>query len=440
MIETLILSAALVLPATPDDLATAREKLAAGEADAAAAMLQELLDKHEGDESEVRVLLAQAQVQAGSPKLAVDTLKPLLDGDDYLAQLTAGKAFNAWGAQMQAEQRKSSDTDFAFENAAQHLERAAKLAPAGNDEAAIALGYFEAYTKGDAAAAMKRADEILKKDGKNGEALLLRGVAGLQATVAAGNDEEAAAKARKQAIEDCVAADAALGGKRVEPWVQLQWLYEADGQPQKAVDAALATLDRAQVKDFGTLYHLAARYAGEQKFDASTRALQEMVKRDKAQFTEWLAADENKDAVALRFAWVTGPMVESQPPRFGEAYALLEPIVAADPQVADVWNNYGFVCRELLKHEDAYKAYDKALALDPNNPRLLNDLGVMLHYYLHRDYDRAEELYTKATEQADEQLQKPDLDATAKRDLEEAKKDAAGNLKKLAAKDYTWNG
>ncbi len=67
---------------------------------------------------------------------------------------------------------------------------------------------------------------------------------------------------------------------------------------------------------------------------------------------------------------------------------MLAAVVAADPPSADVWNNYGLACREANQNEDAYQAYTKALSYDANNPRLLNDTAVILHYYLHRDYDK----------------------------------------------------
>ncbi len=447
MLDTLLLCASLLIPpGAGDDLGAAREKLAGGETDAAIELLQGMLDRHEGTDQDVRLLMAQAQMQAGAPALAKDALRPLLEKDDYDVQLAAGRAFRAWGDQMLAQGRKAADTDFAYEQGLAHLVSAARLAPPGNDEAALEAGYFEVYTAGSPAAAIARADALLKSNAENGEALLLRGCAGLQVAVAAENagEEPEAAVARSRAIQDLVAADGQLQKTRVEPWVQLAWLYEADGQGLKAVDAAVRILDRTESSDFGTLYHLATRYAAERNFDAAAGALVAMAKRDAPQLTALIQAEEGreggpgKEQVALEFAWSTAPLANAMPARFADARAVLAAIVAAEPQSADVWNNYGFVCRETAQNDLAYEAYARALELDPANPRLLNDLAVMLHYYLHRDYDKALELYGQAVEQADEQLKAPDLDASIKRDLEEARKDAVNNLKKLAAGDYEW--
>jgi Tfp pilus assembly protein PilF len=113
-------------------------------------------------------------------------------------------------------------------------------------------------------------------------------------------------------------------------------------------------------------------------------------------------------------------------------------VVAADPQDGDIWNNYGFLCRELRDYEKAYEAYEKALSFQPEDPRLLNDTGLILHYYLHRDYGRAGELYEQAVEQADKALLAKDLSDEQRAELELARTDAIGNLRKLAAGDYDW--
>ncbi len=173
----------------------------------------------------------------------------------------------------------------------------------------LELGYFELNTAGDPAAAIKRADEMLKANPKDGDALLLRGCAGLQQAVAAdgANDPSAAGIARTKAIENLLAADAALPKTRADAWMQLAWLYEADGQQRKAVDAAITILDRSPKADFTTLYHLASRYSAEHKFEAAAAALSEMVKRDAAQFTALLKADPKLADTALHFTWAVAP-------------------------------------------------------------------------------------------------------------------------------------
>ena len=81
-------------------------------------------------------------------------------------------------------------------------------------------------------------------------------------------------------------------------------------------------------------------------------------------------------------------------------------------EVADWWNNYAFWCRETAlaaeaagKKEEAmelfersYAGYEKTIELAPDNSRYVNDTGLILLYYLHRDLDRAEELFMRSWE------------------------------------------
>jgi hypothetical protein len=69
---------------------------------------------------------------------------------------------------------------------------------------------------------------------------------------------------------------------------------------------------------------------------------------------------------------------------------------------------------------------------------MLNDTGIVLHYYLHRDYDRAADLYARAVEMADAALADEELSDERRAELELARTDAKRNLEKLAAGDYDW--
>ena len=72
---------------------------------------------------------------------------------------------------------------------------------------------------------------------------------------------------------------------------------------------------------------------------------------------------------------------------------------------------------------------------------LMNDGAVILHYYLHRDYDRAQALYEKAIETADALLAAPDkLSADEKALARKAKREATDNLANLAKGVHEWRG
>jgi Tfp pilus assembly protein PilF len=213
-------------------------------------------------------------------------------------------------------------------------------------------------------------------------------------------------------------------------------LYEADDQPRRAVQAAVEILERVDEPDLSMIYHLARRYAAESRWEPAAEALHQMTRRRPEELTGHLRAEEDTTAVARTLGWAAGAMVNAG--SIEEARDTLAAVVAADPQDGDLWNNYGFLCRETREYETAYAAYEKALAFQPDNPRLLNDTGLLLHYYLHRDYDHAVDLYERAVEMAEAGLKAEELTDEQRAELELARTDAIGNLTKLAAGDYDW--
>jgi tetratricopeptide (TPR) repeat protein len=426
-----------------DPLAAAREHLAQGNARQAVELLQSLLGAGEADkggatERDVRLLLSEAQIAAGEADQAVETITPLTEGGGYDVLLATGRAYKAWAELLQRQDRPEQDVGFAYDEARSYLEQATKKASRSQSAAAIELGNLELYTLGEHTAALGRADKLLDVDSGDAEARLLRGCALVWTSIdaAQAGDEAEAAKIRKEAIADLQTAEKELPKTRPEPWAQLAWLYEADGQPDKAVEAAIEAQKRTPQGNLVTLCHLALRYAGERRYDVASAALTAIVRSDPGQVTAAIRAEQDPTAAAIALTWAVTPMFEAK--TFNEAHAALAAIVASRPQSVDPWNNYAMVCRDLQKFEEAYEAYQQALLVQPDNARLNNDAGVILHYYLHRDYDKAQEFYEKAVEFADAGLANQDLDEAARAELQSAKADAIGNLKKLAAGDHTW--
>ncbi len=110
--------------------------------------------------------------------------------------------------------------------------------------------------------------------------------------------------------------------------------------------------------------------------------------------------------------------------------------------VADWWNNYAFWCREtalaaaeagknelaMELFEKSYQAYEKTIALEPDNARYVNDTGLILLYYLDRDLDRAEELFKRAWELGEEVCDNPFVDEAVAAENLSAYGDAMLNL------------
>ncbi len=435
------------LPTTPSAgidgrLAEARALVAAGRFDKAFELLDAMLASHEGDQDSARILLSEAQVKAGVPERAVETLDALSSGKSYDALAAAGRAYRALGDKFAKTGRRQDDISFAYDEARSYLELAARAAPPGDHVIADELARFELYTLGDFDAALSTASSRITADPADAEALLLRGCAGVYAVVAAqdaGNEPRAATLAAT-AISDLIAADTLLPKDRYEPWVQLTWLYESQGQAANAVNAALKVLDRFPKGDFTTLYHLAKRYADERKYDAASHALLEMTHRDAAQLGRLIGAESDKTAVATSLGYAVEPLANARPPRAGDAADILAAILAVQTSDGNLWNNYGLVCRDANRFEESWRGYSEALKLLPDEPGVHNDAAVILHYYLHRDYGRAQELYERALELSEAELATAGLNADRRAAMEIVKRDASTNLEKLARKDYQWNG
>ena len=434
-----LLLALSLLDAPPDKLADARAQIEAGQAHAAANTLATMLKAKEGDEHAVRMLLAEAQIADGAPDRALITLEPLVKPEDAPVLRLLARAFRANGDRLAAQgARHSDDAASMYEQAADYLGRAAA---AGDASAGSEAGFIELYQLGDAPAARARAEALLAKDPANGEALLLRGCTLVNACWSAdkAGDAAAAKDLHDKAVADLLAADTALGGKRPEPVFQLAWLYEQSGDADKAVQAAADWCDRLPQKDASRLYQLARRYVGEKRWAPASNALLAIVQRDPALLTNLVKAESDPTKTAVELSWSIQPLMDAQ--RGRPAKDILAALCAAGPQDADLWNNYGLIARDTQAYEESWRAYEQALTLRPDDANLLNDGAVLLHYYLHRDYDKAQEMYEKSIEISTNLLAAPDkLTADQKAAAAKAKKEATDNLQNLAKGVHDWKG
>ncbi len=131
-----------------------------------------------------------------------------------------------------------------------------------------------------------------------------------------------------------------------------------------------------------------------------------------------------------------------------KALAFFEEVIARHPDaIGQFYNNAGLAARDLgvqvartdekaamALWERSYRHYQNAVELVPEDPRIVNDCGLMLIYHLHRDLDIAKKHFERAIELGDEQLARLPADATqgARNFLEEAVGDAWQNLGVLA--------
>jgi tetratricopeptide (TPR) repeat protein len=163
-------------------------------------------------------------------------------------------------------------------------------------------------------------------------------------------------------------------------------------------------------------------------------------------------AEENVALIDYLAGWCAG----SDPEQGGEpalerAGKLNQVLVGLAPTQARYHNNLGLCLRDLAAlrlrgateeqraelnplFERSLAAYERALELDPEHAAYLNDTAVLLHYYLERDYPRAKSLYQKATQRAEAELAKRDIEAGWREWMQIALRDSKDNLSKLQEK------
>jgi tetratricopeptide (TPR) repeat protein len=114
------------------------------------------------------------------------------------------------------------------------------------------------------------------------------------------------------------------------------------------------------------------------------------------------------------------------------------------------WHNLGIFLRDELQRIDeeseqlaeeqlaelgqrALGAHMRALALTPDDPQVVNDTAVVMHYYVKEDLPVALELYEHAIEMAAKRLAEEDLAETERARIEAARDEAVKNRDKLAS-------
>lgn len=226
----------------------------------------------------------------------------------------------------------------------------------------------------------------------------------------------------------------------------LWWLGWARFDQKQYADADQA-LSRAVDKNpafLNSWYYLALARYQQQDYEGALSALRRNWDENQNDLVASLGSERDVNLAILDFlvGWC------AQKERAFEAGLLSEMQANTAPNTARFWNNMGLFYRDAgeplktsVREEDlelargyfetAYRAYSSALALTPDDPSILNDTAVMLHYYLDRDLARAATLYKKATERATAELARTDLTPELRTIYETALRDSKNNLAKL---------
>jgi tetratricopeptide (TPR) repeat protein len=263
-------------------------------------------------------------------------------------------------------------------------------------------------------------------------------LAGLRGTLgdpAFGEVLERAAPAFAKRFGKSDARDAAL----------LWWLGYTrfvDRKAEAAEEAFLASLSKAPDYANAWFYVAMARY-DQKNMDGAVEALLKGWEIDPTSMVRETQGDRN---LIAKVEYLIGPCVEQE--RLADAAVLAE--ICAEGAVSEArhWNNLGLFRRDegvrlaksndkqdreraMKLFEDSLTAYERALALAPDDPVYLNDTAVVLHYYLDRDLERALALYDRAAAAAEAKLAQGALDPQAENDLRTALRDSTNNKKLL---------
>jgi len=126
--------------------------------------------------------------------------------------------------------------------------------------------------------------------------------------------------------------------------------------------------------------------------------------------------------------WFSGKAWEGRDAE--SAIAIAKWVTEASPSDAEAWNNLAFFYRDTGQAALSLQAYEQALKLQPEHPQVMNDLAVILHYYLKKDDDRARGLYEEAIDRAEAMLA-GELSEDERGLIQVALRDAKRNLGKL---------
>lgn len=433
MLSASLLAVLLALP-LDDSLDNAESLRREGRLDDAIATLQEALDAGPSDARAVRLALARLHLERGEGLEALTALEGLDAQGDHDVAVLSGRGHRLAADQVYFAGAEQDEINGHFDEAIGAYERAIELSGLDPSPAVWHLGEIYLYVDSAKDPALDLARQVLDEVPDDPYGLLLRGAA--QAFVYyehfSAGDTEAANAAWQEGVDDLQRADELLDDDVTDALGQLVWYYEAQGMGMKAVETARTIVDRQSPPNLALLYNLARKYrdlGGQGNLEASGNALEKMVDLDGEALTGFILAEEDSTAVAVSLAGSIDPFYRRNDR--GTCRRILAAIVAADPADAQTWHNYAVICEETSRFEDAVKAYEKEIELDPQNPRAYNDLGSVLANNLRRETDRARELFEKCIALAEEQVNQLDATEDQRANAREAINVARGNLNSL---------
>ncbi|MBI5850175.1 MAG: hypothetical protein HZB39_03930 [Planctomycetes bacterium] len=384
---------------------------------------------------DARLVLASALLELGEAESAFEaaTAAVALDNDGYSGNALLGRvAYERFVAARRGASDASGEAKAALEALAASMKTAATdafLAAAKAEPSRsfphVALGDLAAWN-GDLPGATKLYGDALALDP--------------WAKVNHGWLRSALGGAERAALYGAAATSyTARAEQKANGTATLRW-YEAQGLFDQASDAATPSTERTALWKraaelfAGTLEPLPdyadtgwwlvqSRYWSGDTAGATVAATA-FAKQNPRRFADMIRDDGDTIAVLVGLAakeYEAGHIPASRD---------LNQVIAFARNTADDWNNWAFLCRETRAHADSLLGYERALAVEPDSPQLLNDCAVILQYHLANpdNLARAREMYERAIELAEKQLATGGLSPAKQQLVATALRDAKNNL------------
>jgi len=212
-----------------------------------------------------------------------------------------------------------------------------------------------------------------------------------------------------------------------------------------AEEAFLIALDKDAEAANSWFYVSMARYL-QQDYAGAVEALAQGWEANPAAMLSEMKLDPENHIARLEVltGWAHGE------DRLADCALLAEICAETALQDARHWHNLGIFLRDELKRivasgeapaeeelaelkQRALVAHMRALTLEPEDPQIVNDTAVLMHYYLEEDLPVALQMYDHAIELATKLLEQEDLAAADRARFEAARADAEKNRAALAA-------
>ncbi|MEW6742851.1 MAG: tetratricopeptide repeat protein [Planctomycetota bacterium] len=389
----------------------------------AAGFWKELASRHP-DEASFLVREGACRLDAGEIERALDLARKALEMAPQAATavLLMGQCRLAQYVEERARGVAPGALKEAFAEADRWLSRARFIDPQ-LAEAFVALGDLRAWAEEPEEAALFWRDALLIDPGNEDVH------SALSETIM---ESERSAERLPSLLEGVVQAAAGRRLTRKQRAIPLMWLGRSLLELRR-FDEAVAAFNRAAIEwplsGRRARLSIAIAYHGQNDYERASQTLLGILARRPGELAEAIAEEKHPEHLRASLRFHVDRLVKAN--RLAEARDLQRELVLLEATSSSELNNLAYLCRETGRYQESYERYCQALALAPQDARLLNDAAVILHHYLKRDLTEARQLYEQAIAAAERVLADPASNPAQREEARSALQDAKSNLEQL---------